>query len=201
MKNRGGIWARRAGLLTVSALLLLSNLAFFLWYRSTARERREALEARRSGLAQEVETREAEAVKLAGQRDRLSRVASAISKFYGERVGARQETLAPFVEELHAVLQRVGVSPAEISYTTAPHQNLPLTEMLMTFSFRHDYSKFKQLLAALESDRRWIVVRDIGLSRDPDIPGSVQVRMTLATYFSGEEKATPRASLLRSRRR
>ncbi len=195
MKSREGIWVRRAGLLAVAGLLLSCNLGFFLWYRSTARERREALEARRAALAQEVEARGEEAAKLAGQRDRLSQVSSTINEFYQSRVGPRRERLAPFLEELHAVLQRVGVSPGQISYVTAPVSNLPLTEMLITFSFKHDYRKFKQLLAAFEADRKWIVVRDVGLSRDPDVPGSVQVRMALATYFSGEEKPAPRVSL------
>ena len=43
------------------------------------------------------------------------------------------------------------------------------------------------LLGAFEADRRWIVVRDVSLTRKPDAPGEVQVGLVLATYFSGEE--------------
>ena len=185
-------WRKRAALLVLAGILLAGNLGFYLWYRSTAGERKAGMEARRTALTREVETREREAAKLAAQRDRLSQVSSAIDEFYGRRVGSRRETLAGVVEELHAVLQKNGVSPSQIAYSTADVPNLPLSEMRINFSFRNDYARFKQLLAAIESGRRWLVVREVGLQRDQDVPGSVQVRMSLATYFAGDESA-PRA--------
>jgi hypothetical protein len=69
--------------------------------------------------------------------------------------------------------------------------------MLVTFGFKGDYGKFKKLLEALQTDRKWIAVRDIGLSRDEEVPGGVHVNLTLVTYFSGEESETRRASLAR----
>ena len=39
-----------------------------------------------------------------------------------------------------------------------------------------------------------MVVREIGLQRDTDLPGAVQVRMALATYFAGEPSALPRTA-------
>jgi hypothetical protein len=68
---------------------------------------------------------------------------------------------------------------------------LPLSEMLVTFSFRADYNRFKQLLASIETDRRWIVVRDVALSQDADLAGSVQARLMLATYFARDAMASP----------
>lgn len=207
MRGAARIRTRQAWLLSVTAALLAVNLAFFLWYRSTSRERRDALEARRTSLEREVQDREQEAVTLSRQRDRLSQVSSAIEEFYGRRVGPSRDALAPVVEELHAVLRRAGISPSQISYATAPMQDLPLSQMTITFGFKSDYSHFKELISLLEADRRWIVVRDVSLSRDTDTPGFVQVRMALATYFSGEERPAlrpaeaPRASLPRNRPR
>ncbi|HTD53164.1 MAG TPA: hypothetical protein VK780_09080 [Thermoanaerobaculia bacterium] len=193
MRAGQNIWRRRAGLLALATLLAAGNLAFFIWYRSTMRDRERALLARRSQLAQEVDAAQADAARLSGQRDRLSQVSSAITEFYAKRVGSRREALAPLVEELHAVFRRVGVNPAQISYSVAPMADLPLTEMRIGFSFRNDYAKFKQLLGAFESDRRWIVVRDVALSRDTEFPGGVQVRVQLSTYFAGEPNLRPRA--------
>ncbi len=201
MKTQESVWVKRAGLLAVAGLLLCSNLGFFLWYRSTGGQRKEALEARRSALAREVETREGEATRLAAQRDRLSQVSAALSEFYTNRVGPRRETLAPVVEELHAVLHRAGVSPAQIGYASAPLAGISLSQMLMTFSFKSDYGRFKRLLEAFETDRRWIVVREVALVRDPEVPGTVEVRIALATYFAGEEKPLPRVALSRNRKR
>ncbi|MGH9316506.1 MAG: hypothetical protein ACRD1P_05295 [Thermoanaerobaculia bacterium] len=201
MKTRESIWARRAGLLAAAGFLLAANLGFFLWYRSTGEDRKRALETRRSALAREVETREGEAVRLAAQRDRLSQVSAALDEFYGHRVGGRRETLAPVVDELHALLHRLGVAPAQISYASATLEGVSLSEMVISFGFKSDYGKFKRLLEALESSRRWVVVREVGLVRDSEVPGTVEVRMKLATYFSGEEGPPSKVALSGNRRR
>lgn len=193
-----GMWARHAVLLTITAVVLAANVGFFFWYRATMRERRSNLEARRASLEREVETREQEAAHLLAQRERLFNVSSAIQEFYGSRVGTPKDTLALMVEELHSLLRKASISPGQIGYATRPVPDLPLTEMLVSFGFRADYPRFKQLLSMVETDRRWIVVRDIGLARDPEAPGAVQVRMALATYFSTPEAGAtpvPRASL------
>ena len=185
-------WRKRVGLLALAGLLVAGNLGFYLWYRATAQERREAAETRRAALTRDVEVREAEAAKLAAQRNRLSSVSSAIEEFYGRRIGSRRETLAAVVSDLHSTLQKSGIAPAQISYVTAPLPNLPLSEMRITFTFRNDYLRFKQFVGAVESGPRWMVVREIGLARDTDLPGAVQVRMALATYFAGDPSAPPR---------
>ncbi len=195
MNDASRIWARRAGLLAAAALLLFGNLGFFVWYRGTARDRREALEARRTGLEREVQTKEQEAKKLSDDRKRLTEVRAALDRFYSHSVGMRRETLAGFVDELHAILKRIGVSPSEISYATSVVQDPPISQMTVAFGFKGDYARFKQLLDAFQTNRKWIAVREISLARDPEIPGTVQVHLSLVTYFSGEEGETARAAL------
>lgn len=194
--RRGGIWAKRAPLLILAGAVLAGNLGFFLWYRATARDRATSLEARRAALQRDVEARETELSKIAAQRDRLAQVSTAINEFYEHRVGSQRKMLAVIVDEIHSVLKTVGVSPSDISYVTVPLQNPPLTEMRVTFGFKGEYAKFKQLLAAFEADKRWIVVRDIGINRVPEVPGTVAVHVTLMTYFSREsEMVAPRVGL------
>jgi Tfp pilus assembly protein PilO len=177
----------------VAGVLLLGNLGFFVWYRGTARDRREALEQRRAALEKQLQTKEQEAKKLAADVERLSEVRLALDKFYGQSVGVSRETLAGFVDELHTILKRVGVSPAQIGYATSPLKDPPITQMLISFNFKGDYGKFKRLLEAIQTDRKWIAIRDIGLARDEEVPGGVMVNMSLVTYFSGEENQSPRA--------
>jgi Tfp pilus assembly protein PilO len=174
--------------LALSGLLLAGNLAFFLWYRSTARQREQALEARRVALQREVEAAESEAARLGRQRDHLSQVSAALDEFYGKRVGPGRDTLAPLVEEIHSVLRRVGISPAQITYSAAALKDLSLTELRISFSFKNDYARFKQLVSALETNRRWLVVRGVSLARDTEAPGSVQVQMQVSAFFVGEEQ-------------
>jgi hypothetical protein len=188
VKGRENAWRRRAGLLVVAALFLVANLAFLLGSRSIRAARRQALEDRRATLTSQVAAREAEAKKLIGARDRLAQVSSAIGEFYGRRVGTRRQTLAPVVEEVHAVMRKAGVAPSSISYSTAPLKSLALSQMLIGFSFQSDYARFKRLLAAFEANPRWIVVREVSLSRDSETVGEVQVRLVLGTYFSNEER-------------
>lgn len=188
MRAAGGIWTRRAGLLVPAGVFLAANLAFFFYYGSTTRAREKSLEERRAALETEVGEREAEAARLSQQRDRLARASSAIEEFYGRRIGGRRETLAPVIEEIHMVLSRHGVKPGQIGYQTKGLPDLPLTQMLVSFTFRGDYATFKRLLRAFETNRRWIVVRDAALARLTEEPGSVDVRLTLATYFSGPEE-------------
>ena len=186
MNTRESIWRQRAGLLVVAGIFFAANLAFLLGSRSITAARRQALDERQTTLSRDVASREAEAAKLGGQRDRLAQVSSVIDEFYGRRVGSRRETLAPIVEEVHAVMQKVGVSSTAISYSTTPLKTLPLWQMLIGFHFDSDYAHFKRLLAAFEANRRWIVVRDVSLNRKTDVPGEVQVSLVLATYFSDE---------------
>lgn len=188
MKGRENIWRRRAGLLALASLFLLANLGFLLGSRSIRAARKQALEARRATLTHEVAAREAEAKKLVEERDRVAKVASVIDEFYGRRIGSRRETLAPIVEEIHSVIRKAGIAPRSISYATKSLQTLPLSEMEISFGFQSDYARFKRLLAAFESNSRWIVVRGVSLSRNSEVPGEVQVRLSLATYFSSDEK-------------
>jgi len=182
-------WRRRLPLLAAAAVLAVGNLVFFLSYRSTFHDRREALEARRDELRRGVESREAEARRLAGQRERLNGVSSAIEEFYGRRIGPQRDTLAAIVAEVHGLLKGEDVAASQISYTTTAVPKLPLTQMRVSFPIRCDYPRFKRLLRDFEADKRWIAVRGVAISRDAEQPGTVQVQLELVTYFTESEGA------------
>ncbi len=200
MKSRESLWRQRAGLLAAAALFLIANVGFLVGARSITSARREALEEQRAALRRDVTAREAEAAKLEEQRSRLAKVSTVIEEFYGRRVGSRRATLAPIVDEIHTVMQRNGVSPVTITYATSVLKTLPLSQMVIGFSFSSDYARFKRLLAAFEADRSWIVVRDISLSRSSGTPGEVLVHVELATYFAEEERIAPAPPALPARR-
>ena len=178
------IQGRRLPLVLAALAFAGANVAFFLTYRSGFAERRAALEARRDALQKNVETAEKEATRVTGQKERLGDVSAAIDEFYGHRIGSERETLAPVVAEIHAILDEVGVSAPQISYTTAPMQKLPLSMMRIVFTVRCDYPRFKRLLRAFETSPKWLAIRDVGIVRDSERPGSVQVQLGLVTYFT-----------------
>jgi hypothetical protein len=189
VRGRQSVWRQRAGLLTVAGLLLLANLGFLIGSRSIRMARKQALEERRASLTAEVAAKEAEARKLMDQKDRLARVSSVIEDFYGRRVGSRRATLAPIVDEVHSVIRKIGVAPTSIGYSSSVVKGLPLSQMTINFSFKSDYARFKRLLYAFEMNPRWIVVREVALSRDAEGSGEVQVHLVLGTYFTTEEKS------------
>ena len=192
------VWRRRASWLAAAAVFLAANAAFFFWYRGTAESRQEGLESRRAALAADAAAAEREAARLEGQSRRLSQVSAAIGDFYGKRIGTQRATLAPIVDEIHATLKRVGIAPAQISYTVTPMKGLPLSEMSAAFGFAADYQKFKRLLEAFETGSRWIVVREITLQGTPETPGSITARVIVATYFAEEPRPEAQASAPRA---
>ena len=198
------LWRRKLPFLAAASIFAVGNLVFFLTYRSGWQERRQSLEARRDELRRSAQTKEQEAEKLATQRQRLSGVSSAIEEFYGHRIGPERDTLAGVVGEVHAVLKNVGVSTPQISYATQPVPKLPLTSMRINFSAKCDYPRFKRLLRAFEQDRRWIAVRGIAITRDPEGSGIVTVQLELVTYFAesegGGEESEPRRAAVPVRR-
>ena len=184
-------WRRRSAWLLAAALFLAANVSFFFWYRGSGTRRQESLEARRASLASDVATAEHEAGRLADQNKRLSQVSRAIEEFYGRRVGSQRATQAAVVDEIHAILKKAGVAPSQISYTVSPVAKLPLSQMTAAFSYAADYKKFKHLLDLFETGPRWIVVREISIARNGDVPGAIQARTVVATYFSEERSEEP----------
>jgi Tfp pilus assembly protein PilO len=184
-------WNRRLPFAIAALVFAAANLVFFLGYRSSTNERRAALEARRDDLARTVAAREAEAEKLATQKERLSGVSEAMENFYGHRIGTQEETLANLVADLHGALKEAGIEANQVSYTTAPVTKLPLTRMRISFPVKADYGRFKKLLKLFESGKRWIAVESVAIRRDTEQPGAVYVQMELATYFADREPSVP----------
>ena len=182
--TRSFLPGRQLALVAGALLFAVANLVFFLAYRSGSHTRRAALEARRAELAKGVEAAEAGAARASSQQDRLGGVSAAIEEFYGKRIGTERETLALVVDEIHSILKETGVAANQISYATVSSQKLPLAQMRIVFTVHCDYGRFKKLLQAFESSRRWIAVRDVAITREPDKPGSVQVQLELVTYFA-----------------
>lgn len=189
MNARRPVWQRRLPLLTAAALFAAVNVAVFFSYRASSQTRRDALEARRAELQGSVGAREAEAGRLSSQAERLSGVSEAIEEFYGRRIGTQRALLASVVAELHSILNAAGVSAAQISYGTTSDKALPLAQMQIGFAVRSDYGRFKRLLKAFETSRRWLAVRTISIQRDTEQPGSVQVQLDLVTYFDERDGA------------
>jgi Tfp pilus assembly protein PilO len=190
---RHTVWRRRLPLLLAAVLFAGGNLALFLTYRSSTQTRRVALENRRDELKRTVGEHEEEAERLSTQKERLGGVSAAMEEFYGRRIGTQRATLAAVIAEVHETLREAGVTTTQISYAMTPVEKLPLEQMKILLPVKCDYARFKRLLRAFETGRRWISVRTVTIQRDAEQPGSVSVQLELVTYFSQDEAEGPAA--------
>ncbi len=113
---------------------------------------------------------------------RLFETQEALTAFFSETLGKREERIAPLIEEIYATTRAVGLRPDAIAYASIDE---PGTDALtMTFSVAGPYGDVKRLLSGLERSKRFLVVEQVGLSGGSDAdPDVVQISITVTNYF------------------
>lgn len=183
MRLRVDIWRERLWIVGPAVVFFLANSAFFLASRAVDASREAALGKSRE-TARARFTAAQEAVRKAGsEQGHIENVRRAAEEFYGNRIGTVDATMARTVEEIHQVCRKAGVQAHQISYSAKKMAKVPLTEMTITFAVDGDYATLRRLLQGFEQDPRWLVVRQVALSRKSETVGEGNVSLTLATYF------------------
>ncbi len=135
------------------------NLGFYLWYRGD-RAGRGGRPSRRAAprSKREVEAREADAAKLAGQREPLAEVSAAIEEFYGTADrAARGKPSRPWWRRSTRSLKSRGLAARRSPTRRSPVPNLPLSQMRDHVRVHARLRAFKQLLRGRDGtamDRR-----------------------------------------------
>ena len=113
---------------------------------------------------------------------KLFETQEALTAFFSETLGKRQERIAPLIEEIYATTRAAGLRPDAISYTSTDE---PGTDSLtMTFGVAGSYGDVKRLLSGLERSKRFLVVEQVGLSGGSDTdPDVVRISITVTNYF------------------
>ncbi len=169
--------------LFVSLLVALAcNAAVLLSYRTFYDERLRALVSEKTSLEKRRDEARLRTEKAEASERRLFETQEALTAFFSDTLGKREERIAPLIEEIYATTRAAGLRPDAISYSSA---NEPGTDSLtMTFAVSGSYGDVKRLLSGLERSKRFLVVEQVGLSggseTDPDL---VNISITVANYF------------------
>lgn len=195
MRLEPSLWREKAWIIVPAILFFAGNLAYFLAGRAVDRSRAESLERAKSNATGRFEAAEQDKTRAGAEADHIDEVRKAEKEFFGTRVGTLEASVADTVEDIHRVCEKAGPVPHQISYAVRDRPNVPLQEMTISFGVEGNYTTLRRLIAGFENDRRWIVIRQVGLSRHGETTGDGDITLSLATYFFQPEKARGLASL------
>lgn len=200
MKFEASLWREKAWIVAPAVLFFAGNLAYFLAGRAVDRSRAETLERTKSSAATRFEAAEQDKARARTEADHIEDVRRAEKEFFGTRVGTLEDSVASLVEDIHRVCEKAGPVPHQISYGVRDRPNVPLQEMTISFGVDGNYTTLRRLIAGFENDRRWIVIRQVGLSRRGETTGEGDITLSLATYFFQPDKARGLASFASERK-
>lgn len=200
MRLEPTLWRDKAWIVVPAILFFAGNLAYFLAGRAVDRSRTQSLENAKSSAAARFDAAERDRIRARTEADHIDDVRKAEKEFFGGRVGTLKESVADMVDDLHRVCEKAGPVPHEISYSVRDRPNVPLQEMTISFVVTGNYTTLRRLISGFESDRRWVVIRRVGLSRHGESVGEGEISLSLATYFFQPEKARGLAALASEKR-
>lgn len=172
----------RRVLFVLLLVALAGNVAVLLSYRTFYDDRLQALLSEKATLEKRRDDTRRRAENAEAQERRLFETQEALTAFFSETLGKREERIAPLIEELYATTRAVGLRPDAIAYGSTDE---PGTDSLtMTFSVTGPYADVKRLLSGLERSKRFLVVEQVGLSGGSETdPDAVALSITVTNYF------------------
>ncbi len=172
----------RKVLFVLLLVALACNAAVLVSYRTFYDDRLRALVSEKASLEQRRDDSRRRAEDAEASERRLFETQEALTSFFSETLGKREERLAPLIEEIYATTRSAGLRPDAISYTSIDE---PGTDSLtMTFSVAGPYGDVKRLLSGLERSKRFLVVEQVGLSGGAEAdPNVVRIAITVTNYF------------------
>lgn len=172
----------RKVLFAVLLSVLAANVAVLVSYRTFYDERLRALVSEEGALEHRRDAARTRAAAAEASERKLFETQEALTTFFSETLGRREERIAPLIEEIYSMTREAGLRPDSISYGSVDE---PGTDALtMSFSVSGPYANVKRLLSALERSKRFLVVEQLSLAGgSADDPDVVNVAFTLTNYF------------------
>jgi len=170
-------------------LLFLANgiaAAAFTWPRLTRVRRAEnrAIEvaARRASL-------ETLWTRVTARKDVLAQNRKDIETLHRDHLKERADDLFPTQREIERLAREAGLRPKESSYAMSRVKGTELVRCDVTLPLDGSYTNLTAFLARIEATERFIVVDQMGLSRDE---GGARMNLKLSAIFKdGDPRATP----------
>jgi Tfp pilus assembly protein PilO len=158
------------------------NAAVLLSYRTFYDERLGALLSEKASLEKRRDDSRLRTEKAEASERRLFETQEALTTFFSETLGKREDRIASLIEEIYATTRAAGLRPDAISYSSTDE---PGTDSLtMIFSVSGPYGDVKRLLSGLERSKRFLVIEQVALSGGSETdPDSVNLSITVTNYF------------------
>lgn len=172
----------RRVLFVLLLVAIAGNAAVLLSYRTFYDERLRALVAEKASLEKRRDEARRRTENAEASERRLFETQEALTAFFSETLGKREDRIAPLIEEIYATTRAAGLRPDAISYGSTDE---PGTDSLtMTFGVAGPYRDVKRLLSGLERSRRFLVVEQVNLSGGTETdPDQVKITITATNYF------------------
>ena len=139
----------RRVLFVILLVAIACNAAVLLSYRTFYDERLRALVSEKASLEKRRDEARRRTEKAEASERRLFETQEALTAFFSETLGKREERIAPLIEEIYATTRAAGLRPDAISYASTDE---PGTDSLtMTFAVAGPYGDVKRLLSGLET--------------------------------------------------
>lgn len=182
MSSAASAFRERRTLFAVLLAVLAVNAVVLVSYRTFYDERLRALLSEQASLEQARDQARKAADEAVASERRLFETQAALTSFFDETLGKREERIVPFLEEVYRTTRAAGLRPDSIGYGSVDE---PGTDALaMTFAVEGGYANVKRLLAELEKSPRFLVVERLALGggsgEDPDV---VRIAITVKNYF------------------
>ena len=172
----------RRVLFVILLVVLAANAAVLLSYRTFYDDRLRALVSEQADLEKRRDEARRRTESAEVSERRLFETQEALTAFFSETLGKREERIASLLEEIYATTRAAGLRPDEITYASTDE---PGTDSLtMSFEVAGRYGDVKRLLSGLERSKRFLVVEQVDLTggseTDPDL---VSISITVTNYF------------------
>lgn len=178
-------WRARAGLFAVLGGLLLVNGAVLVTYDLFFDVRIQALSESRRELEARRDAARAAAAKVKENERRLGKLQEELDGFFSTTLGTRRERLAPLIEDVHAITRKAGFAPDSFQYNEGAE--VPGAERIaVAFRVEGRYAEIKRLLAAFESNPRFLILERVEVGSGDAEPDLLKVGLVVAHYFRSE---------------
>jgi Tfp pilus assembly protein PilO len=184
-------WRQRVRAFAVLGAVVLLDAGALVAYSGFYDTNIKALEETQKDLETKRDAARASLDQLSETEKRLDQLSVSLDDFYAKALGTRRERLAPLIEEIHTITQKAGLRPESISYAA---KEVPGADSIrLAFRVSGRYADIRRLLAAFESNARFLVVDTVGIGGLSEVDGeTLDVSLQVAHFFRDAGARSPR---------
>jgi Tfp pilus assembly protein PilO len=178
-------WRRLLPVWLPTVLLCLMAGAALIWQTSESGGRASLIRKDIADLEGELARLEQVLTRAETERAAVAELNGRFENLYDEVFGDLEERLIAILTEVGLATREAGLLPGGYSYLAEQDRKLGYTRFSIQFSVTGDYSQIRQMLAALQSSREFLIVDSIAFAGEEEGAGrNLQIGVRVATYLA-----------------